>query len=58
MVVLVDFHRQKVNLVAIDGDYRESVDNVPFCELEPVDRVNLANARWKSRPEDERRAGM
>jgi hypothetical protein len=58
MVVLVDFHRQKVSLVAIDGNDREIVDNVPFFELVPVDRVNLSTAKWNARPEDEQRVGL
>jgi hypothetical protein len=58
MVVLVDFHRQKVSLVAIDGNDREIVDNVPFFELVPVDRVNLSTAKWNGRPGDEQRVGL
>jgi hypothetical protein len=58
MVALVDFHRQKVSLLAIDGNEREIVDNVPFFELMPVDRVDLSSAKWNARPGDEQRVGV
>jgi hypothetical protein len=58
MVALVDFHRQKVSLVAIDGNEREIVDNVPFFELVPVDRMNLSTAKWNARPGHEQGVGV
>jgi hypothetical protein len=52
MVVGVDFHHQRVSLVAIDGDDRELVEDVPFFELQPVDRVSLSDAGWNARHVD------
>jgi hypothetical protein len=49
MVVAVDFFHQNVSLVPIEGDRPRLVRNVPFSELEPVDRVSSSSARWKVR---------
>jgi hypothetical protein len=42
MVVGVDFHHQTVSLVAIDGDDRDVVEDIPFFELRPIDRLSLS----------------
>ncbi len=52
MVMGVDFHHQTVSLVAIDGDDRELEKDVPFFELQPVDRVSLSDAGRNARHVD------
>jgi hypothetical protein len=49
MVVGVDFHHQTVSLVAIDGDDRDVVEDIPFFELRPVDRLSLSDVGWNAR---------
>jgi hypothetical protein len=45
LVVSVDFYHQKVSLVPIEGERPELVQNVPFFELEPVDRESSSSPR-------------
>jgi hypothetical protein len=49
LVVSVDFYHQNVSLVPIEGERPGLVRNVPFSELEPMDRVSSSSARWKVR---------
>ena len=50
LVVWVDFYHQNVSLLPIAGERPETVENVPFSELEPVDRVKLGERSMEGTP--------
>lgn len=49
LVVWVDFYHQNVSLVPIKGELAKLVENVPFSELEPMDRVSSSSAQSRLR---------